>query len=777
MTETICLSNWECSIHGEAFKDVTLPHQPFTEPSTITTPTSGTVIYRLNLFAKEEWRSQIVNLHICSAMQRTKVFVNDKYLFSHFGGYQRFIIPLSDELNFNSENIIRLEVDSTPSDDCAPGKPISGIDFCYFAGLQQKAYLTISPPLHISDELEVSIPGGGGVFLRTISLNGTTATILGACHLLNTTSPSRRFEILGKESPYKDITCALTVSGPKGEIISSCKETIPTLKYNQDHTFCFNFEIKNAPLWSCDNPQLCTAHFEITCQGLVIDAKETRFGIRTIRFDRKSFYLNDKPIFLMGTNRHMEFPFVGNAAPDNPQKRDAILIKNAGHNFIRLSHYNQPISFIEACDELGLLVMAPIPGWQHYSTNSTFIDNVFRDCRELVRTLRNHPSVIIWEVSLNESYPPAWINEQMHTIAHQEYPGCYTAGDTIGNYEGWDIMFFHDKLTNTEKPIINREYGDWCFGGNESTSRRDRKDGLHALMGQAWNYQWSMNTAISTGLFVGICEWCFINYNRGCHPLLENDGSIDLFRVPKPKYYLYQSQNHPTPMVKAFRNGDKLIVFSNCDTVTIRQNGCDVITQKPDSGPNTPYNPKTKTSPGWETALLWCADASGGNPYDGGNCRALSHPPFTFINPPSGDIEVIAKINGKEVACEKLLAPTVPVSVELTIEDQGLPPSIGDLVFVTARLKDENGTIVPESRRVTFSSTNCTILGDNGPTTLGITSCLLKVDALPIDISAKLEECYICNSQIPDTVAAVLRSLGMKSVNFKSQHQTHTFNV
>ncbi len=729
MKQIVPFSEWEFSSGNEPFRTVTLPHQAFLETPVVRQPCLGGVVYRKRFAVPGEWKGKTLYLSIGAAMQKTAVFVNDAYLFTHFGGYQRFIVPLTDRLRYGEENVVRLEVDNAPSDDMPPGKPIDELDFCYHSGLYRDARLLVTDRLHITDALEVGIPAGGGVFIRTLSVDGGTARVAATCHVVSDIPTSERFSFLRKEDPGGPVSTALEIFGPDGALLARAEAAPAKMMLNGDHTFAFEVDIPQAPLWSCDSPALCKAVFTVSQGGREVDRREERFGIRTIRATPDGFYLNGVKTTLLGTNRHMEFPIVGNAAPPNAQRRDAILIKRAGFNFVRLSHYNQDPAFIDACDELGIAVMPAIPGWQHYATNSSFVNNVYRDCRELVRTLRNHPSVVFWEVSLNESYPPTWLNAEMHRIAHEEYPGdqCYTAGDSIGNFEGWDVLFFHDRLKRSDKPVLLREYGDWGFGGNESTSRRNRGDGAAALLGQAWNFQWSLNLALNRRGVIGSNDWCFIDYNRGYHTTLEESGSVDLFRVPKPKFHFYRSQGAKEPVLFAVRNGSKVVVFSNCDRVELRQGGRTVAAKGPDDGPDSPYNPVKATSPDWETAMLWHADSSGGAPYDGGNCRHLPHPPFTFFDVPEGDLEVVGLKDGKAAASQPLVAPGEVAFAETVVRDEGVPPVAGDLVFVDAVLRDEAGTLVPTERKVRFSAEGCEIIGVSGDATVaGIASCLVK---------------------------------------------------
>ena len=98
----------------------------------------------------------------------------------------------------------------------------------------------------------------------------------------------------------------------------------------------------------------------------MIDQYDTRIGFREARFTPEGFHLNGKHLKLRGLNRHQTFPFVGQAMPARVQRRDAwILKKELKCNIVRTSHYPQSPHFLDACDELGLLVFEEIPGWQH----------------------------------------------------------------------------------------------------------------------------------------------------------------------------------------------------------------------------------------------------------------------------------------------------------------------------------------------------------------------------------------------------------------------------
>lgn len=747
--------DWEFSF-DPGFADaslVNLPHAAVAEPEVIAAPWEGICFYRKRFELKEEWRGRIIHLEIGGAMQTTQVFLNGEYCFTHFGGYQRFLISLHDYGRFGEINTLELRLDNRPTMDMAPGKALAGLDFCYHSGLYREATLHLYDLIHISDPLAVAVTAGGGVFIRTLGLAGKRAQLSAACHVQHEVYQDRRFAIVNSADEIHQIELALSILDPAGKTVLQTMQTLDQLKQNCDHMFTFELDIPDAQLWSPDFPALYQAKFTVRHNGEVVDVREERFGIRTIEFKRDGFYLNGGKFDLIGSNRHMEYPVIGNAVPANAQKRDAVLLKAGGLNWVRLSHYNQHSAFIESCDELGILVMAAIPGWQQYHVNEHFINNTLRDARELVREWRNHPSIMIWEMSLNETFPPNWFNRALHEIAHEEYPGpyCFTCGDTYGFFEDWDVLFFHDHL-KTEKPVVIREYGDWAFGGNASTSRQTRGGGRDKLLQQAWNFQWTLNRARAIDGVVATADWVFIDYNRGYHSDIERSGSLDVFRYPKYKYYFYQSLNSAAPMVYIADDWQrdqvadtKVVVFSNCEEVELWLNGQKVVAKRGDAGPDTPYTTQG-VSPDWETAMLINADQSGGNPFDGGNCRQLPHAPFTFtVAYQPGTLKAIGLLGGKAVARHEVTTPAGPACT-LTVEPQlhSVPVTDNDVLIIHAALRDGNGTLLPEVKDIELAvvSGPAKVVGAaKRPSEAGVAGFVLRIEGRgPVELRARAGE-------------------------------------
>ncbi len=745
------LNTWLFSADGKNYTPVTLPHTAYIEPETITAHQTGTVYYRYSFSAPEEWRQKIVYFEIGAAMQKSVISFNGKYQFTHFGGYQKFFIPLSDDLKYGEINTLDLALDNAPSRDMPPGKDVEHLDFYYHSGLYRDAALRVWNPVHITDPLAVSVVAGGGMFLKTESLNSEdgSAAVSATCHILHEFPASRRFELQNQGKQPNKVSVLLNIFSPDGEKAYSRQTDAAEIRPNCDHTFAFPvINIPFAQLWSPVTPVRYRAEFHVFHDDTETDCQTEFFGIRTIRFDRDGFYLNGVKTFLNGTNRHMEYPFAGNAVTANGQIRDAFLIKRAGYNLVRLSHYNQDPAFLDACDTVGLMVLPAVPGWQAYHANSSFIENAFRDCRELIRSLRNRPSVIMWELSLNEAYPPGWVNQEFHRITHEEYPGpmCYSAGDTWGFYEGWDVLFPCDHMRNKTKPLFLREYGDWAFGGNESTSRQPRDASPDKLLIQTWNFLWSLNRLRSVPGMVGGADWCFFDYNRGCHPDQERSGSMDLYRLPKPKYYFYQSQGEDIPMVYAVpdEKHGKLAVFSNGSEVELTLNGTKLKRQFYDRGADTPYG--SSGSPGWETALPDGFDLSGGEPFNGGNTSGIKHPPFTFteIEPlkPGDILTVTAYRYGEKIAETVLRKPNgQPGKLEVRLRTEGVAPVPEDLVFADILAYDTEGVLMNEPGQSVpvrlIVSGGAEVIGGMEKTAAGIASYLVRLTGEPYELKAE----------------------------------------
>ena len=167
------------------------------------------------------------------------------------------------------------------------------------------------------------------------------------------------------------------------------------------------------------------------------------------------FHLNGKPLKLFGLNRHQLFPYLGMAANARLQRRDAELLKNTLNcNMVRCSHYPQSPHFLDACDELGLMVWEEPPGWQYVGSDKAFRDLVVQNVHDMVMRDRNRPSVIVWATRLNETGNPTALYKQTRQTAGQLDTSRQTSGAMrIYSTKDWaqDVFAYDDYSLHNEQ--------------------------------------------------------------------------------------------------------------------------------------------------------------------------------------------------------------------------------------------------------------------------------------------------------------------------------------
>lgn len=696
---------------------IELPHTPRIEPKIVNNQWQGISWYKKHFTLNEKMKDKKLFFKFEGAMNIAEVWVNNKKLIKHHGGYLPFVIDFTDVAFFDKENTIFVKLNNNDNPVTGP-KPLSILDFNTYGGIYRNVWLIAKNKLHITDPILENKTASGGVFVSYSEVSGEKATINIQTHVRNEARKSKTFLIRN------------TLIENDSTIVSVKSENI-ILDQNLDKAFIANITVETPQLWSPKDPNLYTLKTEIIEKGVVIDSESNQIGIKSVQFIGQDFYLNGKKTFLRGVNRHQEYPHIGYALSDNANYRDAKKIKDAGFDYVRLSHYPQSESFMDACDKLGLITIDAILGWQYFSEDENFQKHIFQTAKDLIRRDRNRASVIAWEVSLNESWMPERFIDQLTKIAHEEYPGnqCFTAGWQSYGYDIY-LQARQHRLqhydANSKKPYVVSEYGDWeYYAGNaglnqdswngllqkERSSRQLRSAGEKALLQQATNIQEAHNDNFNTPAFAD-GYWVMFDYNRGYADDLEASGIMDIFRLPKPSYYFYQSQrdhNHPfgKPMVYIANNWQndsplEVRIFSNCDEVELFLNGKSIGRKKPDAN-RISHN--------------------------------LKHPPFTFNLKSFNKGKLVAKafIKNKIVVTDTVISPEKPSKIKVVIDDnyKDLKKEDNDVFFVHANVVDKNNTVISDFKgNIQFNiEGKGSLIGENPvKVEAGVASILLKTN-------------------------------------------------
>lgn len=706
------------------WEGVRLPHTPYVEPLTVLHQWQGICYYKKNLTVSPREASGRLWLEFEGAMHLADVWVNGKHLMQHAGGYTPFVVDVTGLLTAGKENEILVRLDNRNNPLIPPGKPLENLDFCYYGGIYRDVNLIAKPDVHITHPILSGQRAGGGVFVTYPEVSEAQATV------------NVQVEVENQSATEQGIVLRHTLyewnrKNGKGKKVTAETQDV-RLSAGSKQTSARAITVAQPRLWHPETPNLYILTTEVLAGGKVIDSEDTRIGIRRLEMTReKGFVINGKPLRLVGSNRHMEYPYVGNAISDDAQYRDIWQIRANGFNTVRLGHYPQDVSVLDACDELGLLAIEPIPGWQFFNKSPLFKELTHRDVRDMIRRDRNHPSVVMWETTLNESWPPNEWKDGAVRVAHEEYPSdqCFTSGDAYG-YEGFDVSY-NDweegfrRPNKTKNPGFIREYYDYEFGGHYSTTRIRRGDGERAQIQNAWNAQWSHNRyRKSYPQTMGDAVWSMYDYNRGCCDNICYSGVADIFRLPKFGLSFFRTQQPagtfvPTgtmpyevfiPSYRAEITSDTVLVYGNVEEVELWLNGKPLVRQKADRRPDTEYVAQP----------------------DGGNCAQLVSPPFTFAHVPQerGELKAVGYADGKRVAEYVVNSPNELASLDVSYFESGRPATKNDLLIVYVSLKDKQGTLCPVNDvTITLTAQGGTIVGPSDfKTDAGIASFLVQTD-------------------------------------------------
>lgn len=538
----------------------------------------GIVWYRKHFTMPADMNGKDVTLHFEAIMGKQEIYVNGKLVCEHLGGYQQITVNLTKEgVKAGDKCVVAVKTDNSDDKSFPPGKKQAALDFCYHGGMYRDVWLIGKSPVAITDAIEANKVAGGGVFIHYDNITEKSAQVFINVEVGNTTKSNAHPTVIA------------TIKDRDGKIVKTLKKGI-SIAAGKDATAMLGTTITRPNLWSPETPYLYNVEIRIVNNGKNSDGGMVRMGIRKAEFRGKDgFWLNGKPYHqLIGGNRHQDFAYVGNALPNSQQWRDAKRLRDAGMIIIRAAHYPQDPSFMDACDELGLFVIVPTPGWQYWNKDPRFGELVHKNTREIIRRDRNHPCVLMWEPILNEThYPEDFALKALETTREEfPYPGRPVAAadmHSAGVKENYDVLYgWVDDIgkdgTPDDKCIFTREFGemvdDWYSHNN--LNRASRSWGERPQLMQAMTLCNTYGEMFhAQRQFIGGCLWHPFDHQRGYHPDPYWGGIYDAFRQKKYAFEMFRSQLQDIePMVFIANemtqwSPDDVTIFSNCDSVRL----------------------------------------------------------------------------------------------------------------------------------------------------------------------------------------------------------------
>jgi beta-galactosidase len=699
--------------------------------------------YRRKFAYPAEARGKRVFVDFEGAMTASTVWINGVSLGEYRGGFTPFSFELTPHLKVDGENVLTVELDSTERADIPPFG--YEIDYMTFGGIYREVSLRIVPELYIDNIC--ARPKGALTAAPSLDVD---------CFLAGSPFPKGKVAIQVelrdgervvarasqdlKAVPDSDPDAAMD---PKtnGAVYASTETKNDPAKHSLSLS-----QLKGIRLWDLQTPQLYTVHVSLLHDGQPIDQDSRRIGFREAAFTDRGFSLNGTIVKLRGLDRHQTFPFVGQAMPARVQRRDADILRHSLHcNIVRTSHYPQSRHFLDRCDEIGLLVLEEIPGWQHIGPEPwklVAIDTVGR----MIRRDWNHPSIILWGVRINESLDDHSFYVRTNALAHALDADRQTGGIRYFQESEFleDVFTMNDFGFPLKKPnhprYLNTEFVGHTYP--TKTTDDDERQREHTL-----RHARIHNQLASDPQYAGGIGWCAFDYNThgnfGAGDRICYHGVTDIFREPKPAAGFYKSQCDPAEEIvlePAFHwaRGDESIGFSeavvcsNCDHLKFFVRSQNIGSEPGTANPN-PWVLVAEVDPDRE------------------EFAHLTYPPFVVktsrmdmkkLSFPWGDLRIDGFLKGQQVISKTLSGEGVDRKFTATADDTALQADGADTTRVVLRVTDEYGAIrtyADDPIALTLEGP-ATLIGDNPFSLVGGTGAIwvrAKQEAGRVTLTAK----------------------------------------
>ena len=646
----------------------------------------GTGWYRKSFIVPATAKGKLLFVDFDGVYRKGEVWLNGHYLGKRPYGYSSFQFELTPYINFGAKNLIAVKVDNSEQPN---SRWYSG------SGIYRNTWLTTIDPIHVDH---------WGTWINTPEVNEQLAKVAIQTTVIN--------------QSQQDLSLTVTTilyDSAKREVARS--STPASMKKGESSIAGQTLSISNPILWSDDKPYLYKAISQVESNGRIVDRYETPFGVRYFSFDiNKGFSLNGKHVKIRGVCNHHDLGALGAAVNRRALERQLEMLKAMGVNGIRTSHNPPAPELLELADEMGFIVMdEAFDIWKKEKTKFDYHldwdEWHKRDLEDLILRDRNHPSVIIWSIG-NEvaeqwgSHPEAGIiSKELVSIVKnldQTRPitaACnfvstdntlITAGnlDLVGtNYAHAEMhkfpqMFPNRPLIYTETTSALATRGSYDMPSDQ-IRRWPRKwdeplkdgnadfscsayDNCSTPWGSTHEETWKLikKHDFISGMFI----WTGWDYIGEPTPypwpaISSYFGIIDLAGFPKDSFYMYQSEWTSKPVLHLlphwnWKQGEMVDVWAyfNGDEVELFLNGKSL---------------GTKRKTGDDLHVSWRV------PFEPGVLKAVSRR--------NGKVELTKEVSTAGEAAKLVLVPDRKI-----IQADGT-----DLSFVTVKVVDKNGVVVP----------------------------------------------------------------------------------
>jgi beta-galactosidase len=529
--------------------------------------------YRTHLAVDNPFPDGRTLLHFEGAGQKTEVWVNQKRVGRHVGGYDEWIVDITDAAAGAKTVPIAIFCDNSRDLEMIPS---TLNDFNLYGGLY-----------------------------RYLNLRYVPAISMERVHVRDGVISARLHNPRGLK---EEVALEISVTDPAGKVLHT--ESSKRKPWTGEQQIA-RFKVDAPQLWSPSRPSLYRCTVKMGTQVV-----EERFGIRTVEWvERGPFKLNGERLLLRGTSRHEDHAGVAAAMTEDLIRQEMLMIKDMGANFIRLGHYQQSRIVLDLCDELGLLVWEEIPWARGGIGGERYREQARSMLRAMIDQHSNHPSVILWGLGNEQDWPGDFdapdqkaeirgFMTELNTLAHSLDPSrhtcvrrCEFAKDIPDVYSpslwpGWYTGQYTDYKSASEKEMQGvRHFFHAEWGGDSHAGRHAENPDK-----QGWSetyicdlFDWCLKEQETIPWLTGAAQWAFKDFSTPLRPenpvpRMNQKGLVERDLTPKESYYLFQSYwsekpmahiyGHSWPMRWGNEGASKMVkVYSNCPSAELFVNG------------------------------------------------------------------------------------------------------------------------------------------------------------------------------------------------------------